>query len=404
MDLAREHGPKALLALLAAFAVQRLFGSRLGFISPRFVFQIISIYGCFLCWGYLQEKITSTNYDNGGNNTRKWTFPCTLNLCMAGSGAATASLILAVQGETPVKSFRAFWKAALTCAAASPIGYASLQYINYPMMVLTKTMKPVPVLLVGVVGYGNRYPWYQYVTVMCLSGGLALYTFASDKGGGGGGGGGGKGKGSNDGGAALISMVTLSIGVPGVLRLTLEIVKTVWGIILVCVNLTLDGYTNNEQDKIFESDKISGLQMMKYTNIWQVFFIGLYLAIGWAAASTSGGGSELGEAYSFFKSSPEIQKDIGLFCLCASLGQILVFQIMQEHGSLVWITISITRKLFTILVSVIAFQHPLNLYQCIGIVLVFAGIALELAMKNKNKMPPLASSTGTMAEKAAKDS
>ena len=369
------------------------------FISFRFVLQLVSIYSCFLCWGYLQEKITSTPYQlktsvdaniqTAGwrgvppppSASAKWTFSCALNLCMAASGALTASMILWWQGEPPpIKSFRKFWYAACTCAAASPIGYASLQYINYPMMVLTKTMKPVPVLLVGFIGYGKRYDWYQYVTVMCLSGGLALYSFASD------------GKKNSDIKNSLTkdipgnSTVTMSIGIPGVITITLEVLKIVWGIILICVNLTLDGYTNNEQDKIFAEDKISGLQMMKYTNIWQVMFIALYLTGDWLCFKSSGS-SEFHQALQMLMSCPEIQRDIVLFCLCASLGQILVFQIMEEHGSLVWITISITRKLFTILVSVIAFQHSLNLYQCVGIGLVFAGIALEITQKNRRSEP-----------------
>lgn len=369
----------------------------LKYVSGRFVLQIILIYSAFLCWGYLQEKITSTSYALGSPSIEtvekssgwlfsssgsvksieiphsKWTFSCSLNLCMAFAGALTASILEFFSKDKPAVPFVKFWKAAITCAAASPIGYSSLQYINYPMMVLTKTMKPVPVLLVGIIGYGRIYPWYQYVAVLCLSGGLALYTFASDKGGS------GQGKGTIE---EISTMVTLSLAIPGVMTLTLELLKSIWGIVLVCVNLTLDGYTNNEQDMIFSEYKIRGLQMMKYTNIWQVIFISLYLVAGWVYYGVS---SELSQSLSFIQASPQAQQDIGMFCLCASVGQILVFQIMEEHGSLVWITISITRKLFTILVSVLAFGHSLNVYQCIGISLVFSGIALELAMKSKPK-------------------
>jgi solute carrier family 35 (UDP-galactose transporter), member B1 len=337
----------------------------------RFIAQLAGIYGLFIGWGILQEKITTTDYVLAGGKER-WTYPCALNLCMAFSAALTGVLILSFQKNVQPVAFSKFWKAAITSSAASPIGYASLQYINYPMMVLTKTIKPVPVLLVGVIGYRNIYPWYQYVTVACLSGGLALYTFASDKG----------DKSSSSSAAAASTMVTLSLGIPGVLTFSLEVIKVLWGVVLVCVNLTLDGYTNNEQDMIFRDDKISGVQMMTNTNIWQVFFIALYLVGGWLF---SGSSSELAKALAFASGSQEILRDIALFCLAASFGQILIFQIMEEHGSLVWITVSITRKLFTILASVIAFQHPLNLYQSIGIFIVFAGISLELVMKNKKK-------------------
>jgi len=177
-------------------------------------------------------------------------------------------------------------------------------------------------------------------------------------------------------------LVTLSMGIPGILTVTLEILKVLWGVVLVCVNLTLDGYTNNEQDMIFRDDKISGVQMMTNTNIWQILFIGLYLVGGWIY---SGSSSELSKALVFTAGSQEIARDIALFCIAASVGQILIFQIMEEHGSLVWITVSITRKLFTILASVIAFKHPLNMLQSLGIFIVFSGITLELIMKNKKK-------------------
>jgi UDP-galactose transporter B1 len=66
-----------------------------------------------------------------------------------------------------------------------------------------------------------------------------------------------------------------------------------------------------------------------------------------------------------------------MFCLCASLGQVLIFGLMKDFGSLVWITVSITRKLFTILVSVFMFNHSVNAFQWFGIVCAFVGMGLE---------------------------
>ena len=373
-------------------------GGIMKYISLRFVLQCLSIYAAFLCWGYLQEKITSHEYvlsvtgggkDGKGPVNGKFVFTFTLNFFMAFAGCATAATLdFFDKGNKPSVSLMRFWKAALTCAAASPIGYASLQYINYPLMVLTKTMKPVPVLVVGVVVYQNRYPWYQYVTVLCLSGGLAMYTFASSpkgSGGGdhkGGGAGGAGGKGGASAQAAADTMVNLAMGIPGVITVTIVVLKAVWGIVLVCINLLLDGYTNNEQDEIFAQEKVTGLQMMKYTNLWQIWFIALYLLCGWGYYGQS---SELSESMDFMKRSPDIQRDVALFCVCAGIGQVLVFKIMEEHGSLVWITISITRKLATILVSVLVFQHALNAYQYAGIFLVFGGITLYTVKKQQDQ-------------------
>ena len=69
-----------------------------------------------------------------------------------------------------------------------------------------------------------------------------------------------------------------------------------------------------------------------------------------------------------------------MFCLCAAVGQVLVFKVMKEFGSLAWITISITRKLFTILFSVFMFGHPIKQVQWLGIACVFLGMIVEVGM------------------------
>lgn len=69
-----------------------------------------------------------------------------------------------------------------------------------------------------------------------------------------------------------------------------------------------------------------------------------------------------------------------MFCICASIGQLLIFAVMKEFGSLMWVTLSITRKLFTIIVSIIMFNHKISLMQWIGVGLVFSGMTLEVIM------------------------
>jgi UDP-galactose transporter B1 len=118
--------------------------------------------------------------------------------------------------------------------------------------------------------------------------------------------------------------------------------------------------------------------MMKNTNVWQAIFILTYLVGVYAAL---GDGSELAKAIDVFTTCPGVQQDIALFCLCASLGQVLIFAVMKEFGSLIWITIAVTRKLFTILVSVFMFNHTVLPLQWVGIGAVFGGLILESFMK-----------------------
>lgn len=146
---------------------------------------------------------------------------------------------------------------------------------------------------------------------------------------------------------------------------------TVFGFVYIAHS----GYTNNEQEHIFKKYQVSSCQMMKYVNVWQVIFLGLYLTFMHFVSHESGP-SELQQAYNLLLNCSEARHDVAIFCLCAAVGQLTIFVVMKEFGSLMWITISITRKLFTILVSVIMFNHVICFEQWMGVAAVFAGMIL----------------------------
>jgi UDP-galactose transporter B1 len=95
--------------------------------------------------------------------------------------------------------------------------------------------------------------------------------------------------------------------------------------------------------------------------------------------------SELFKSIRLISLSSELRLDIVIFCACAALGQIMIFEVMKDFGSLMWITISVTRKLFTILLSIYKFNHPVNIYQWMGILAVFAGMGLEVLVKYREE-------------------
>ena len=153
-----------------------------------------------------------------------------------------------------------------------------------------------------------------------------------------------------------------------------ELINQLIGILLVGLNLMLDGYTNNEQDSIFAKGATS-MQVMRNVNLWQCLYLAAYLIGGLFLFNDS---SELSESITAFTLSNELKKDIFWFCVCASTGQVLIFAVMKQYGSLVWITVSITRKLLTILFSVFIFNHDMNIYQWIGIFFAGCGMLLEV--------------------------
>jgi solute carrier family 35 (UDP-galactose transporter), member B1 len=318
----------------------------------RLLFYIITLYGVFITWGYLQEKITTTHYIESQEYSKHlWSFPIVLNVFMNFSGAITASLVEQFFPHPKIGkiSFTLFWRTGLSAALASPIGYFSLNFITYPMMILTKSCKPVPVMFIGLLFYRRTYSWYKYLSVFLLCVGISLFTAAK---------------------SALNNNVTNTEN-----DIESNLSRQIFGLCLVLINLCLDGITSNEQDALFSVHQPSSLQMMKFTNTWQVLYLSIYL-IGnllWQGLK-----SDLIQAGYLLLNCEQLSFDIFIFCLCASFGQVLLFGLIREFGSLVWITVAVTRQLFTILLSVIIFNHHMNKNQWLGIALVFIGLAFEI--------------------------
>ena len=136
-----------------------------GFVKELyFLAHVLGLYVLFIYWGYVQEKLTSHKYSvHGSMQNIEWDYPIALNLLMAIASALTAAFaeVFFDMGKSVNIPFSAFSKAALSCAIASPLGYASLKYISFPLMVLTKSSKPVPVMIIGTLFYQQRYSLFK---------------------------------------------------------------------------------------------------------------------------------------------------------------------------------------------------------------------------------------------------
>lgn len=101
--------------------------------------------------------------------------------------------------------------------------------------------------------------------------------------------------------------------------------------------------------------------------------------------------NEISEFSQFVKSNDnnKILMDLFKFCLCGSLGQIFIFITLQEFNSVVLVTVTVTRKMLSMIISVLLFGHVLNMFQWLGLLLVFFGVGLESFVKifnNKQKV------------------
>lgn len=166
-----------------------------------------------------------------------------------------------------------------------------------------------------------------------------------------------------------------------------------WGLFLLGVNLLFDGLTNSTQDHIFSTFRpYSGPQMMCAQNIMSTALTVSYLIFAPFIGPTTigqyigmGDGSELSAAISFIKAYPRVGWDVLGFAICGAIGQVFIFHTLSVFSSLLLVTVTVTRKMLTMILSVIWFGHRITGMQWLGVGLVFGGIGGEAVMNRIEK-------------------
>ncbi|GAA5815477.1 hypothetical protein MFLAVUS_008989 [Mucor flavus] len=316
----------------------------------RFALCVIGIYTCFLTWGVVQERVSTTPY--GDEDTpKKFRFFIVLNLIQSVIAAMVAFIYLKACGrslnlqQTPKALYLKYAQVALFNCIGSPFGYAALKHIDYPTMILGKSCKLVPVLLMNVVVYRRKFPMHKYICVMLVTAGVSFFMLCQP--------------------ATKKSAAANS---------------SLWGLFLLCTNLCIDGLTNATQDQIFSkfNELVSGQHMMFYMNAMGSVLSACYLLL-------HPYNDELQQALTFFQDHPAVIRDVVLFGFCGAVGQCFIFYTLQHYGSLRLVTVTVTRKLFTMLLSVFWFNHTLNSGQWSGVALVFFAIGIEAYIGKQQK-------------------
>ncbi|KAG4300859.1 hypothetical protein PCANB_002884 [Pneumocystis canis] len=231
---------------------------------------------------------------------------------------------------------------ALSSSLASPIGYASLKHINYPTLILGKSCKLLPVMAIHTIFYKTRFTYHKYLIVTIVTFGIIIFTLCDSR----------------------LSSKTKKK----------QLSNNAWGLFLLSINLLLDGYTNSTQDQIFKIfPHVSGPWMMMSMNIVSTIGMALYLF---------GFTNELITTLEFIKKYPSIISDIIIYGCLGAIGQLFIFHTLEKFGSLILITITLTRKMLTLLISLAWFNHKLTIGQWIGVGLVFYGASLEAYIKH----------------------
>ncbi|KAG5859863.1 uridine diphosphate-like transporter [Encephalitozoon hellem] len=293
--------------------------------------HVVGIYAFFLVFGVYGEKLTTTTYS--GRRYESALFPLILQSL---GGIVVGRIMMCLSKETEKAHSRRvllhYACLASLSLTSSQLGYISLRYLSYPTLIIAKSCKLLPIALMNFLIYRRTLSCRKYLSLGLISLSVLSFSFF-DK------------RSTSTSGFSII------------------------GILVLVTSLLADGIINSGQDHLFRTFKISSFQMMYYTNLFR-FLISFTIILLT---------DNLKYSIGFIKSTPEVVPDLFLYSTFNILGQIVIYSMVRSHGSITLTTVNLTRKMFSIFLSLIVFGHKIEKVQALSILGVLGSIALEMA-------------------------
>ena len=289
------------------------------------------IYAAFLYYGTLQEDVFHYKSASGAKFKEAWFLQALEALANVIIGGV-ALLIMGGTKNLPQPEF-ALSGATQVCAKAFT-SLALANGVSFPIVTLAKSGKMVPVMVGSLLLGGAKYTLREYLSVAAIIGGTCI-----------------------------VSMGKKSSG-PA---------SSVMGIIFIVLSLTCDGITGGVQKR--QKNKCAELGV-KAQPTDLMFWTNLYM--GLTALVLAVGLGEVAPAIKFCVENPVILEKIVKFAVCSAIGQGFIFYTIANFDPLVCTTVTTTRKVFSVLLSIFLNGHQMNAQGWSGIGLASAGIMSEL--------------------------
>ncbi|CAF0996915.1 unnamed protein product [Didymodactylos carnosus] len=323
----------------------------------RRIFQlIISFIGLqtsYLLWGLLQERIMTRTYDGRNFNNSQFlvfmnrllsmfvSYACFKIFCQQKSLIENTNIPLG----TPVSSPRIYDYCMISYAncMSTWFQYESLLYISFPVQVVAKSIKTIPVMLIGRFVSNKTYPLRQYLFMFLMGCGLALFFFGYNE---------------NSSIEEKINKNSTSEH---------NRITTISGLILLSLYLGFDGYTSNYQKYVFDKFQITFLHMMFYVNLISTVLTLTSLILN----------GTFFQCFYFMRTHQLFFYHVSGMSLCSAIGQLFIFSTIEEFGPVIFTIIMTMRQAFSIVLSCLFYGHTLTLLAIFGLHIAFAALFLH---------------------------
>jgi adenosine 3'-phospho 5'-phosphosulfate transporter B2 len=229
------------------------------------------------------------------------------------------------------KSAAPLWKylvVSMSNVAASTCQYEALKYVSFPVQMLGKSFKMMPVMVWGMYISHKRYTFTDWLVAAAVTGGVTAF------------------------------LMTGSIVAPTGTD------DSPYGLLLLVSFLVCDGLTSTMQEKLFREHATSKFNQMFYVNLCSGI-----ISVFALSASRS-----FHEGVAFCFNHHLFFKDAVALSATAVASQWFILSQVKEFGALVFAATMNVRQVVSILVSYLTYHHYISWWQCAGLSAVFLAL------------------------------
>lgn len=242
--------------------------------------------------------------------------------------------------------------------AATWCQYEALKWVSFPVQMLGKSFKMMPVMLWSIVISGKKYEAKDWLIAGGVTWGVTQFLMTGSI----------KSKHADKG-------------------------SSVYGLILMGGFLGCDGFTSTFQEKVFKDCKTTKYNQMLYVNAGSAVVSLSSFVLSGAAPSTI--------AFCF----RHVDFVVQAMCLSAAAvgGQFFIYSQVKEFGALVLAATMNLRQVISIMVSYLLYGHSITLMQVLGLVMVFGALFYKTYLGYKDGKPKATSKPAKVEAVEAQD-
>jgi len=282
-------------------------------------------------YGLLQERIMTVPF--GGE---LFTVSAFLVLCNRACNVTYAASMIFASGES-LASKAPIWKyliISLSNVLATTCQYECLKYVSFPVQMLGKSCKMMPVMIWGIAISGKRHTPIDWVIAGCVTFGVMEF------------------------------LMTGPMSSPS------DNHNSAKGLALLTVFLAADGLTSTFQEKLFKEHNTSKFNQMFYVNLFSALVsLVTVLAMG-----------NMSECIAFCVAHSDFVGNVAVLSVAAASSQFFIYSQVKEFGAIVFAATMNVRQIFSVLVSYKMYDHGVTLLQVCGLTLIFGALFFKSYM------------------------